>query len=261
MTDSNGSNTPRVGMPPMASVVEEKTLVPPRAALAPRSAAATRRPAYRILRTDEFDAYESSLPRAAIPMLGARVSVTENFAGTARKAAKLSVADAVPEIFDDVKDLIGTLPSKRIMTAHRPRVTTDAESNRVDEEKRNVRVRAFLYAASREDDNDFHLIVGRDRAASSQQYMTMEISGLPPPGSQHFSRLKAVRDAYKAFFGADLPGPSYDFYDPPIPIEIAGSLFFDMSHAQGQGPGPQSLRRNIPTIWEVHPVTEILFEP
>ena len=24
---------------------------------------------------------------------------------------------------------------------------------------------------------------------------------------------------------------------------------------------PQSLRRNIPTIWEVHPVTEILFEP
>jgi hypothetical protein len=261
MARISGSRNQRVGMPPMASVVEEKALVPPRAAMASHAPSAASRPAYRILRTNQFDAYDTALPRAEIPSLGARVSVTENFAGTARKAAKLSVADAEPEIFDDVKDLIDTLPSKRTMTAHRPKVTTDAESNRVDEEKRNVRVRAFLYAASREDDNDFHLIVGRDRAASPQQYMTMEISGLPPPASRHFSRLKAARDAYKAFFGADLPGPSYDFYDPPVPIEIAGSLFFDMSHAQGQGPGPQSLRRNIPTIWEVHPVTEILFEP
>jgi hypothetical protein len=50
-------------------------------------------------------------------------------------------------------------------------------------------------------------------------------------------------------------------YDPPIPIEVEGSLFFDMSHANGQGPGPATLRKDIPTIWEIHPVSKILFEP
>ena len=123
-----------------------------------------------------------------------------------------------------------------------------------------MRVRAFLYAASREDDNDFHLIVGRDPDLEPM-YMTMEISGLPPQDSGHFSRLGAAREAYKEFFGEDLPGASYDFYDPPIPVEVEGSLFFDMSHSSGSRPGPASLRPHIPTIWEIHPMTNIVFEP
>jgi hypothetical protein len=123
-----------------------------------------------------------------------------------------------------------------------------------------VRVRAFLYAASREDDNDFHLIIGR-APRSSPMYMTMELSGLPPKNAKSFRTLKKARDAYKEFFGDDLPGPSYHFYRPPIPIELEGSLFFDMSHATGGKPGPQDLRKDIPTIWEVHPITRIVFEP
>ena len=54
---------------------------------------------------------------------------------------------------------------------------------------------------------------------------------------------------------------TYDFYDPPIPIQVEGSLFFDMSHATGQRPGPQSLKSRMPTIWEVHPISSITFEP
>jgi hypothetical protein len=38
---------------------------------------------------------------------------------------------------------------------------------------------------------------------------------------------------------------------------VEGSLFFDMSHAIGQHPGPPSLKSRMPTIWEVHPVTSI----
>jgi hypothetical protein len=124
-----------------------------------------------------------------------------------------------------------------------------------------VRVRAFLYAASRENDNDFHLIIGRDPDLVPSLYMTMELSGLPPASSQHFTRLKAARAAYKAFFADDLPGASYDFFDPPIPIQIEGSLFFDMNHSTGGRPGPASLRPNMPTIWEIHPITSIVFEP
>jgi hypothetical protein len=147
------------------------------------------------------------------------------------------------------------------MIAHEPAITTKQTSARVSEEKRNVRVRAFLYAASREDDNDFHLIIGRSPKKSPSMYMTVELSGLPPKSSTHFKRLKKARDSYKSFFADNLPGPTYDFYDPPVPVEVEGSLFFDMSHATGSKPGPNSLRDDIPTIWEIHPISKIVFEP
>lgn len=88
--------------------------------------------------------------------------------------------------------------------------------------------------------------------------MTMEVSGLPPAGSPAFGALNAARTAYKNFFGAaNLPGAGYHFYQPPIPVQIDGSLFFDATHSTGQAPGPPSLKSRMPTIWEVHPVTNI----
>jgi hypothetical protein len=81
-----------------------------------------------------------------------------------------------------------------------------------------VRVRALIYAASREADNDFHLIVGRDPSRSPSLYMTMELSALPPHNSPSFASLNTARSAYKTFF-SNLPGLTYDFYDPPFPIE------------------------------------------
>ena len=93
--------------------------------------------------------------------------------------------------------------------------------------------RGILFAASREKDNDFHLIIGSDPDVSPLVCMTMELSGTPLQNSEHFATLKAARDALKAFFaahpaalpGGDLPRFSYDFYDPPIPLELEGSLF------------------------------------
>jgi hypothetical protein len=185
----------------------------------------------------------------------------DNFRGTARKAAKLSIAAAPVESFNDVKDLIASLAAENSMKNHNPAITTDASSNRVSEEKRNVKVRTFLYAASKENDNDFHLILGRSPNAAPEMYMTMELSGLPPSGSPSFAKLDSARSAFKSFFGSDLPGSNYDFYDPPIPVEVEGSLFFDMSHANGSRPGPSSLRSQMPAIWEVHPITRMVFEP
>ena len=126
-----------------------------------------------------------------------------------------------------------------------------------------MHVSAFMYAASREADNDFHLIIGRDPKVTPEMYMTMELSGLPPASSPSFKPLKAARDAFKNFFktrvGSQLPGLTYDFYQPPIPVQIDGSLFFDMTHAQGSHPGPPSLKSRMPVIWEVHPIT--VFKP
>ena len=151
------------------------------------------------------------------------------------------------------------------MKNHEPPIDAhDPKSNRVEEEKRNIRVRAFIYAASREDDNDYHLILGRDPEKTPEMYMTMELSGLPPSSSSAFKKLKAARDAFKKFYDDNLegklPGTSYQFPDPPIPVEIEGSLFFDMTHASGTRPGPKSLKSRMPVIWEVHPITKMSFE-
>jgi hypothetical protein len=261
------SSTPlvplRAGMPAMDSI--HTTM-----AFAPKTGG----PTYRIIRTTETDAYETTPPavklskmlrvKGAPPSAALTAAVKakppkgDNFAGTARKAAKLSKANAPIEKFKDLKDLIGSFAPESKMINHKPPIPTTATSDRVKEEKRNVNVAAFLYAASRESDNDFHLIVGRDQKSAPEMYMTMELSGLPPKTAPAFPDLDSARKAYKKFFGATkLPGFTYDFYDPPIPVKIEGSLFFDMTHATGPRPGPQSLKSRMPTIWEVHPLTSI----
>jgi hypothetical protein len=214
---------------------------------------------FRIIETRELDGYERPLAVEEIATVGAaRLRTDDDFAGTDRRAAKISIVDGPTRSFDDLQGLIDSLTADDAMIDHDPAITQDAASQRVAEEKRNVRVRGFLYAASRESDNDFHFIVGRDPAASPA-YMTMELSGLPPPTSDAFSRLEAARTAYRTFVQGHLPGAGYHHYDPPIPIEVEGSLLFDVRHASGTHPGPANLRPH--TIWEVHPISKITFEP
>jgi len=258
MASSGHSDAHGTGMPAPNSVVGEDVLTPVRAS-GPAAAAAQggQQSVYRILMTNQTDPYDrpvSATEAASFAPAG------DDFAGHDRKAAKLSISNAATERFTDINDLVASLVEDAKMIHHRPRITTNEASGRTSEEDRNVRVRAFLYAASREGDNDFHLMLGRN-PTSDPMYMTMEVSGLPPHSSDAFDRIKHARDAYKQFFGSKLPGPSYHFYRPPIPVEIEGSLFFDITHATGGHPGPPDLRPHIPTIWEVHPVTDIVFEP
>jgi hypothetical protein len=217
---------------------------------------------YKVIHTREVDAYEKGAMGPGLAMAPVAAPVGDNFSGTARKAAKLSISTKPTEAFNDLKKLIDSLVPDAQMKKHKPTIGTSATSKRVKEEERNVRVSAFLYAASREADNDFHLIIGRRVNAAPELYMTMELSGLPPQNSPSFSTLDAARNAFKGFFqthaGGQLPGTTYDFYDPPIPVKIEGSLFFDMSHAKGQRPGPPSLKSRMPVIWEVHPITKIV---
>ena len=255
----------RAGMPSLASIIAVKPLTAKPPAAGAAMAAAFEAAKYQILVTNQVDAYEDvpSVAEGLNVFLAEKAAAEfgDNFEGTARKAAKLSIAQAETEDFDDLKDLINSLTSDKNMKNHVPKIKTDAKSNRVAEERRNIRVRAFLYAASREDDNDFHLIIGRDPDADQEMYMTMELSGLPPAQSKSFKKLNAARNAYKKFFKNNMPGFGYEFPNPPVPVEIEGSLFFDMNHASGSKPGPKDLRPHMPTIWEVHPITRMKFEP
>ncbi|MGQ0648493.1 MAG: hypothetical protein ACT4P7_13080 [Gemmatimonadaceae bacterium] len=244
----------RTGMPALDAIHSRLTIASPR----------TPSRVYSVLRTTEVDAYElekAALAGVAAPSPLAPVPVGDNFKGKARKAAKLSIANVPTKTFKDLANLIKDLPSDSAMAKRKPPISKASSSKRVSKEKRNVRVSAFIYAASREDDNDFHLIIGRDLSSAQEMYMTMELSGLPPRSASSFAKLKAARDAYKGFFSGNMPGMTYDFYDPPVPVLVEGSLFFDINHATGMRPGPQSLKSRMPTIWEVHPITRIVFEP
>src|SRR5438105_3137481 len=161
---SSGRNsTARVGMPAPAAVLSEGTLRSPKGKV------------YRIIRTNEVDAGEPKPPPSAVVGVGMMAAgpVGDDFMGSDRKAAKLSISAAEKEKFDDLADLIQSLPAISAMKAHQPVIKLDPTSGRVQEEERNVTLKAFLYAASREADNDIHLIVGRDPHTAPPLYLTM----------------------------------------------------------------------------------------
>ena len=92
----------------------------------------------------------------------------------------------------------------------------------------------------------------------SPRFINVEISGLPSSG-QFRTPLKQVRDKFKAYLGTEISGSGYHkFVDAPIPVTITGSLFYDIDHPPGVV-GPTGMRPK--TAWEIHPVTDIEFEP
>ena len=257
----------RPGLPDPKSVVAEIPFSAPGEKMPTTEAPGAPPPRFRIIRTNEVDQYEKPPSKASVAesVFVEAPPPGDNFKGTSRKASKLFISDAKTEKFKDLGDLIKTFPAHKDM--RKKKIATDAKSKRVPEENRNVRLTAFLYAASVEDDNDYHLIFGRDPDAGGQEvYMTMELSGLPPSNFKSRKALETARKAFKKFFqtnfAGQLPGKSYDFYDPPIRVDIEGSLFWDASHAKGSRPGPKSLRDKMPVVWEVHPIAKIkLFVP
>jgi hypothetical protein len=133
------------------------------------------------------------------------------------------------------------------------------DSPRSPDEERNVTVTAFLYATKKEDDNDFHLLIGDNPNGGDGRFMTAEVSGLPVPDNATTPHFRQVRDQYKEFFnstGQELPGNRYVIFSDPVPVTITGSIFFDVDHQIGE----VRSRNAVPeTVWEIHPVSSLVF--
>jgi len=185
----------------------------------------------------------------------------DTYAGTSRGDVKTSICHgAQQKTFTTLNQLLTWLPDDDVIWDRNPPVSTARDSPRIAEENWLVTVDAYLWAAKREPDNDYHLILGR-APWQFKKFMTIEISGLPKSGHPDRPALKTVRDDFKAYFADSLPGSSgYAIYDDPIPVQVTGCLFFDASHHAGQV-GPRALGTRPKTTWEIHPVTEIVFEP
>jgi hypothetical protein len=242
-------------LPDKSRIIDTITFEPPAKTKAAFAAAAPgAAPKFRILRTNILDPYETKhSPKVIAAAAVALAAVaSDNFAGKDRKAAKLSIAPGPVKEFDDLGDLLDSLPKDADMK--KLKIPKGPTSNRVQQEKKNVGVDAWLYAASREGDNDFHIILGRDPDDTPRRFMNAEVSGLPtddPPRT----KLQGVRTSFSNIVDDNTPGLGYDFYDPPIPVSVEGSLFWDATHATGSKPGPSKTKPK--TIWEIHPITKI----
>ena len=213
---------------------------------------------YRVLVTAEQDRFFETEREAHPPATAARMAMSgDDFAGNDRKAAKTSISSGPAIIFTNLADLLASLPPDDNMLNHTPQISKASDSQRVVEEETNVTVEAFIFAAKGESDNDFHLILGNTPDPGSAQFMNAEISGLPADDPFR-TQLSGPRQDFKNFFGDQVPGGGgYQRYDPPIPVRVSGSQFYDIDHKPG-AVGPRDMAPS--TAWEIHPISAILFE-
>jgi hypothetical protein len=208
----------------------------------------------------DADEVARPIPNAAA---ASRRTSGDDYIGHDREVAKTSVAGAMVEDLASLQDLLpaggrNKLPSDQFMRdQHDPPLREDPDFDRVDEEKRNLRVEAWIYGAKKEtNDNDFHLLVASTSSESDgTNMMNMEITGLPE--NQFRAQLKVPRDAFKHFLGdQEPPTGHYQMFVDPIHVRITGSLFYDIDHKPGiVGTGHFKPH----TAWEVHPITQIDF--
>lgn len=214
---------------------------------------------YRLIQTTDQDDFQEIEHRGFMHLFSFRSASVdeEEFDGDHRMAAKTSIASAQGETFMTLGDLLKTLQTDDDMINHNPPISKSSDSDRISDEKRNVTVDAFIYESKHEDDNDFHVILGSGPNGGDVEFLNVEISGLPSSGPDRETLLQARKD-FIAFFQGTPPSSRYKKIDPPLPVRVSGSLFYDIDHGR-TGVGPVAIRPH--TMWEIHPVTKIIFEP
>ncbi len=187
-------------------------------------------------------------------------SLQDRFLGEIRADVKTSIVNAIPDTFESIKKLRNWLPDDEYMHKF-----TDAKHNntpRTKEENHNVYLYdLYIFGVKREEDNDYHVILGSSKSLEKDQlYFSAEISGLPDSSSAFFLSLAKTRDYFISHFGNDA-NKDYVFVaslqNPPIHLDyICGSLFFDNHHYGGHS----SVHGfKVCSAWEIHPVTAIRF--
>lgn len=183
------------------------------------------------------------------------------FKGKHRKDAKTSVSQApVEQEYESLDELLDTLPSDADMQEIFEDIAEEADdpkekfrAPRQPDEERNVRVRAWLAAVKFEEDQDFHVILASSRSGANRSFLNVEVSGLPNPESNDTPRLREVRQQLLDLVGR-FPRSRYAKLNPPVPVEVEGSIFFDVDHGPGTV-GPAGMRPA--TSWEIHPITDL----
>ncbi len=171
-----------------------------------------------------------------------------------REPAKTTVAIAPTETFASLHALLASLPhDEQMRPEHRE---LRRIGGRVPVEERNVAVLAWVYAAAREPDGDYHLMLGGGPERPTE-FMTAEITRVPAKAADA-GALREVRDRFRGIFGHLVGVGIYKRFKPPRCVRVTGSLFYDIDHRPGHV-GPRDVAPS--TAWEIHPVTSIEVVP
>jgi hypothetical protein len=214
---------------------------------------------YRLLATVDQGAFEEHV-KPEEKGVAAGTTSADTFHGSDRKDPKTTiVADAKVEEFASVSALVKDITTKHPDADMKESsgITKDTMT-RVGAEKRNVKVKGYIHAFKKESDNDYHVILGDAPDVTPPVYLNVEVSGIPVGGAAaNRKQLVAVRNEFKAQFGLSARGPNrYQRPSDPIPVQITGSLFWDVDHPPG-AVGTGELKPK--SAWEIHPVSEIVF--
>ena len=174
------------------------------------------------------------------------------YSGSARATAKTSFATVATTTYSSFSAVRSSVPSDTYMRG----LALGNGSARTTQENKNINLTsAYLYAISRESDEDLHMIIGD---ASAGTLTNCESSGYPSRSSSAYVSIKSVRDSITKRFGTDFCGTSgYTTFSPPVHLTgFQGSLFYDIDHAPGTV-GPSAYRPS--SSWEVHPLKFLKF--
>lgn len=180
---------------------------------------------------------------------------SDNFDGSNRRVAKITISPAGMESFNTLRALINSLEDADVMAAS----ISGSNSLRIPAEDRNVWVKkAYLYCYSRQTDEDFHVIIGTTKKhTATTKFFNVEISGLPPAGDASFTLLNEARNDFFEEATENLCSSGYYCYATPLKIEVKGSLFYDKQHHNGlHGTGT----KRPDDAWEIHPVTFLKYK-
>jgi len=197
---------------------------------------------------------EGGLATSVVEPDGDTFTVRKHDRGQA-KTSYVPITEAPVEVFNDLGALIVTLADDEEMKS---RIQKKWDFDRINEngynERRNVRVTAYLFAVQKESDNDFHCILDDDGSLEDGAKMNAEISGIPTESPDR-DQIAQVRQDFKNYFNGN-PPQTYKPFFGPVRVVIEGSLFFDVDHASGTV-GPQGYRPA--SAWEIHPIRSIQF--
>jgi hypothetical protein len=181
----------------------------------------------------------------------------ENFTGKTRLAAKTTFSTKKVESFPDLTAFLRSLPEDKIMNERNPPISQADYFQRVEEEDRNVRIdEAWVFAVSRQEDNDYLLVLGSDPDYMKAKFFNAEVTGLPESSKETYNMFNDLRTKVKTQFG-NVCGKPMLFMNKPVKVSVAGSLLFD---AEGKPGKDDPKKMKSATSWEIHPVAEIEFQ-
>jgi hypothetical protein len=168
------------------------------------------------------------------------------------------------EHFANLGTLMRSLPEDgeiRVRYGLYPDTKTYIPQERIDPERRNIRVPCWLYAVrfdtvGKESERDIQLLVGTSNDSSSARYMVAALPGILP-NTPDVTLFEQTRNQLLGLLG-DYEITTTFRRMTPRQVTVEGSLFFNAARTVSTLDDPSGKVLAPSTVWELHPVTSIM---